>query len=159
MKILQSLFRSGNGKRKRKAEKMYGRYRKAFRGVPEMEAGRALELYAENRVVFVDVRDPDEQAVSMLPAALTGAQFLATAHEHGEKTVLCYCTIGYRSGLFVDRHGTGFPNLHNLCGGLLLWLHAGGRVFRDGSEIRQAHVYGPKWSLLPEGYQPVFRRT
>lgn len=123
-----------------------------------MEAGRALELYAEGRVVFVDVRDPDEQAVSMLPGALTGAQFLAAPHKYREKIVLCYCTIGYRSGLFVRKHGAGFPHLYNLCGGLLLWLHAGGTVEQNGSKTRHVHVYGPKWSLQPEGYKPVFKQ-
>jgi hypothetical protein len=32
----------------------------------------------------------------------------------------------------------------NLRGGLLAWLHAGGKVYKDGRLVRRVHVYGKK---------------
>lgn len=146
-----------NRKRQRKAEKMYQRYRRVFFPVAEIEPEEALELQSEGRVVFVDVRDPDEQAISMLPGALSQEEFLAVPLPVEDAIIVCYCTIGYRSGLFVREHGGERQNMRNLCGGLLLWLHAGGLMERDGKVIRQAHVYGSKWALQPIGYLPVFK--
>ncbi len=145
-----------NRKRRRKAEKMYGRYRRSFRGVPEIEATQAVLLLGRNRIVFVDVRDPVEQVVSMLPGALTEEEFLQTSRGFGEKIILCYCTIGYRSGLFVKKYGPKYSDMYNLSGGLLLWLHAGGIVENNGTETHQVHVYGRKWALQPDGYDAVF---
>ncbi len=145
-----------NRKRQRKAEKMYARYRRSFRGIQEMEAKEAVRLQDQNRVVFVDVRDPVEQAVSMLPGALTEAEYLKVPQRFRKKIVLCYCTIGYRSGLFVKKYGAKYPNLYNLSGGLILWLHAGGTMEKDGSGTLRVHVYGRKWALQPEGYLPVY---
>jgi len=145
-----------NRKRRRKAEKMYASYRRSFRGIREMEAKEALRLQDQNRVVFVDVRDPAEQVVSMLPGALTEAEYLKAPQRFRKKIVLCYCTIGYRSGLFVKKYGSRYPNLYNLSGGLILWLHAGGTMEKDGSGILRVHVYGRKWALQPEGYVPVY---
>ncbi len=145
-----------NRKRRRKAEKMYARYRWSFRGIQELEAKEAVRLQSQERVIFVDVRDPAEQAVSMLPGALTEAEYLKAPPRFRKKIVLCYCTIGYRSGLFVKKYGSKYPNLYNLSGGLILWLHAGGPMEKNGSETRQVHVYGKKWALQPEGYSPVY---
>ena len=145
-----------NRKRRRKAEKMYARYRWSFRGIQEIKAKEAVRLQSQNRVVFVDVRDPAERAVSMLPGALTEAEYLKAPQRFREKIVLCYCTIGYRSGLFVKKYGPKYPNLYNLSGGFILWLHAGGTMEKDGSGTLQVHVYGRKWALQPEGYFPVY---
>lgn len=146
-----------NRKRRRKAEQMYGRYRRAFQEIGEMRAETALLSHLRERIVSVDIRDREEQNVSMLPGAMTESEFLADPEKFNGCNVLCYCTIGYRSGLFVKQHGNRFPFLRNLYGGLLLWLHAGGSLEHGGEKTCRVHVYGPRWALQPVGYLPVFK--
>jgi len=146
-----------NRKRQQKADRMYGRYRKNFQEIKEITAEQALVLYTQGQVVFVDVRDSDEQEISMLPGAITGEEFLENPERFRKNSVICYCTIGYRSGLFTKHHGQAFPQLHNLSGGVLLWLHSGGTLEKDGKQSWRVHVYGSKWALQPVAYIPVFK--
>jgi sodium/bile acid cotransporter 7 len=44
----------------------------------------------------------------------------------------------------------------NLRGGLLAWVHAGGKVYDANGETRRIHVYGRKWNLAPNGYDAVW---
>ena len=43
----------------------------------------------------------------------------------------------------------------NMRGGILAWLHAGGKVYREGKPVNQVHVYGKKWDLAPPGIESV----
>jgi len=153
---LQTAENPLNLRRQRKAKKMYNRYRMNFPDIREIEAKLALRLQVNGEAILIDVRSLDEQKISMLPGAITEADFMENPLKFTEQTVICYCTIGYRSGLFVKQHGQRFPQLRNLSGGLLLWLHAGGILEKDGKKSSQVHVYGSKWALQPVGYLPVF---
>jgi len=143
-------------RKQKKIEKMYAGYRKKFRGIAEMTAQKALKIYDTEQIHFIDVRRPEEQAVSMLPGALTEEAFLASPSKDKGIILLCYCTVGYRSGLFVQKHQEQYPQLHNLCGGILLWLYAGGKIEANGRESNKVHVYGRKWALQPPGYQAIY---
>ncbi len=135
---------------------MYGRYRRAFPGIAEISAAAALELTAGGLVVFVDIRDPAEQAISMLPGAVTGEELLTDPDHFADHPLVAYCTVGYRSGKFVQRYSDRFPRLQNLEGGILAWLHAGGQVYHCNLPTRRVHVYGERWLLQPAGYEPVY---
>ena len=43
-----------------------------------------------------------------------------------------------------------------LRGGLLAWVHAGGKVYDKNGETRRIHVYGRKWNLGPRDYEGVW---
>jgi hypothetical protein len=45
---------------------------------------------------------------------------------------------------------------YNLRGGILAWSHAGQKFSRSEKEILDVHVYGEKWNLIPESYNPVW---
>ena len=102
------------------------------------------------------VRDSEEQAVSMIPGALTHGKFLEDPDVYKERTVIAYCTISYRSGKFASKLRKRGIHVINLRGGLLAWLHAGGPVHRDGIPVRKVHVYGKTWDLAPSIYETIY---
>jgi len=146
----------GNDQRRYRALcRMYEDLRRTFPGIDEIAPDQALELSGKEGVVFVDVRSREERAVSMVPGALDEKEFLENRSRCRGKTVIVYCTVGYRSGKFVLREGRGTPGLTNLRGGILAWLHAGGTVVQGGQATTKVHVYGEKWALQPCAYVPV----
>lgn len=58
-----------DAEKRHKIDEMYADYRKDFPGVAEIEPKLAMDLMGKPRSRFVDIREPEEQAVSMLPKA------------------------------------------------------------------------------------------
>ncbi|MCA9573435.1 MAG: tetratricopeptide repeat protein, partial [Myxococcales bacterium] len=81
----------------------------------------------------VDVREPAEQAVSMIPGAIPATTFEAHPEDYAGKEVVAYCTIGYRSGQWAKAWRAKGVDVRNLKGSLLLWTHAGGALVHDGA--------------------------
>ena len=141
---------------KEKIQDLYDQYREEFAPVNEMSARAAIDHYlAGDSIVFIDVREPEERAVSTLPDALSVEEYLAAHDSFQDHIILAYCTIGYRSGLFArSREGSG-QTIYNLPGGMLAWVQAGGPVFEGDKEVKRVHVYGAKWDLAPDDYDVV----
>ena len=108
-------------------------------------------LRGGKRVVLLDIRQPDEHAVSMLPGARRVPPAKVGELElepPGDATVVTYCTAGYRSGKAAveleKRLGRAVYNLH---GGIIAWFNGGGEV-RDpeGRPVDRIHPYGEEWS-------------
>ena len=135
---------------------MYANYRKNFAGVLEIEAAAAISLVGDPEVVFVDVRDPEEQAVSMIPGAVTSEVFLAAPERYQDQKIIAYCTISYRSGKLAAKLARQDITIVNLKGGLLAWVHAGGVLVRGYKPVKQLHVYGRKWDLAPHDIETVY---
>ncbi|GIL78880.1 hypothetical protein Vretifemale_8279 [Volvox reticuliferus] len=111
--------------------------------------------------VLVDVRTHTEQQVSMIPGPYTLTQ--REFEERGPEAfrgyrIACYCTAGYRSGLFADklrrRHGL---DAYNLRGSILAWTQAGYPLAdpRDGAPTNRVHVFSKDWAFQGKGYEPV----
>lgn len=135
--------------------KLYRGYKKDFPNVPDISAADARTLLEEGKVVFIDVREPEEQAVSLLPGAVTEEAFLKNPGIAQGKTAVAYCTIGYRSGVFSQKMAGRGIEVLNLSGGIVAWVLKGGKVYLDGRETNRIHVYGKEWNHLPEGYEVV----
>ena len=103
----------------------------------------------------MDVRTPAEMAVSTLPGAIDKRTFLQSPQRYHGKTVVAYCTIGYRSGLFAQEMAGLGIHTDNLKGGILAWALKGGQVFNQNGAIKRLHVYGPKWDLAPSDYETI----
>jgi sodium/bile acid cotransporter 7 len=145
-----------NAEKRAKIEALYRSYKRDFADVGEIEPAAAMQLLREGRALFIDVREEREQKVSMLPAAVTEKEFLKDPAKYASRTLIGYCTISYRSGKLAARlKKEGIPIL-NLRGGLLAWVHDGGRVYDSSGETRRIHVYGRKWNLAPAAYEPVW---
>jgi sodium/bile acid cotransporter 7 len=142
--------------KRRKVETMYEDYKKSFPDVSDISAEEALALSRQSKPMFVDVREPSEQAVSMLPGAITEKEFLKNPEAHKDRRVIGYCTISYRSGKLAQRLQKKGIQMVNLRGGILAWLHAGGKIYREGKPTNQVHVYGKRWNLAPSDYEAVW---
>jgi sodium/bile acid cotransporter 7 len=138
---------------------MYAGYKESFPEVTDITPKEAMELLARNKkVVLVDVRTPEEQRVSMLPGAITRDDLLSNLDAYRDHIIIGYCTISYRSGkLAQDLRQKGIT-MRNLKGGILAWVHEGGKVYSQGDETQKVHVYGPKWDLAPAPYHTVKNR-
>ncbi len=150
-------FTSMNDGEKRKSiEDLYRGYKRNFSGVEDITPEEAIRLHHEGRAVFIDIREKREQAVSMIPGAITEETFLKSPEDVKNKILIAYCTISYRSGKLAERLAPRGMRISNLQGGLLGWVHAGGPIADQSGETRRIHVYGPKWNLAPAGYEAVW---
>jgi sodium/bile acid cotransporter 7 len=137
-------------------ELMYDGYKKDFADVADIDVREAMQLAAEGRTVFVDVRKGKEQRVSMLPGAIGKREFLKNPEKFKDRTLIGYCTISYRSGKLAQKLKSRGITMLNLRGGILAWVHDGGKVYYAQGETRRIHVYGPKWNLGPKDYEAVW---
>ena len=136
--------------------RMYARYKSAFPEVKDISVKQAVELQEQGRVVFVDIREPAEMAVSMLPGAVSRQDFLSHRDRYQDKTAVGYCTISYRSGLFAREMAAQGIAVINLRGGLLAWILEGGAVYDEsGRPVKRVHVYDDRWDYAPDDYESV----
>jgi rhodanese-related sulfurtransferase len=136
--------------------------RRLFPGVPDISVADLLRAGSSagtgRRAQLVDVRDAHEQAVSMLPGAISRQAFERDREDYRGQLIVPYCTIGLRSGLYTRRLiDEGFA-ARNLAGSVLAWAHAGQPFETGGRPTRRVHVYAADWNLLPRGYEPVLDR-
>ncbi len=137
-------------------ESLYQTSKQHFPEVPEVVPEELQALRDNGRVLLVDVRRPDEQAVSMLPGAVTKKEFEQRSEEFEGVTVVTYCTLGHRSGLYAKRLQAKGWRVHNLKGSILAWTHAGGELVDAEGPTQRVHVCGPSWNLAADGYEPVW---
>ncbi|GAB7079040.1 rhodanese-like domain-containing protein [Megalodesulfovibrio paquesii] len=129
-----------------------------FAQVADIHAEEVLKLQQHGvRVLLVDTRAPAERAVSILPGAVTEAQFEADPELRRGAIVVAYCTIGYRSGMLAKKMAGQGVSVLNLYAGMLDWVHAGGTlVDAQGHPTNKLHVYGERWDLGPAGIEGVY---
>lgn len=142
--------------REKAVQELYENYKKNFPEVPEVTPEKAIKLLQSGRAVFVDVRPLVERRVSRLPGAISTGEYLDYPDRYLDKTVIAYDTVGCRSGLFAEKMRQKGLGMANLQGGLLGWLHAGGKIYDlEGRETRRLHIYGCLWNYAPAGYETV----
>ena len=145
-----------NEQRKARIDAVYARSKRLFREVPDLTVDDLDCLTETTSVVLVDVREEKEQDVSMIPGAVTARDFDRNRSQYAGRTVVAYCTVGHRSGLFIKKLlAQGWP-AYNLKGAILAWTHADRDLVNSDGPTRQVHVSGPKWSLEAEGYEPIW---
>lgn len=145
--------------------KLRTEYLKATAGIqgPTLKAEALLPLLEDTNLVLLDIRQPDEQAVSMIPKAMTTQDFAARFRKGipKGKRIVVYCTIGYRSGRYAMQLATQNIRAENLEGGLLAWSHVGGPLEvrnPDGlvTPTKRVHIYDKTWNFLHPDYQAVW---
>ena len=104
--------------------------------------------------LLVDVREPEEYAVSHLPGAIN-AQGDAIAElidqRGGGRDVVLYCSVGYRSSREAEKLvEKGYDRIFNLEGSIFEWANAGHPVVRDDSPTEQVHPFDDEWGQLLE---------
>lgn len=124
--------------------------------VPSIETDSLATLLADTtspHPLLLDVRSPEEYAVSHLPGArrvnptadsLPSLDSLAT-----EASIVVYCSVGYRSARFAHRlRHQGLTKVVNLRGSIFRWANEGRPVYRDGQEVTAVHPYNRTWGHL-----------
>lgn len=145
----------GDDEREAEVDDLYGRYAQEFPEVPSIGPDELAALQERGEVVLVDVRTEAERAVSMLPGAVPAESFDPDAA--AGRTVVAYCTIGYRSGLWAAEQRANGVDVLNLEGSVLAWTHSGrSLVGPDGEPTHEVHVYGRRWDLARTDYQAVW---
>ena len=110
-------------------------------------------LDAGEEIVLVDVRKPEEIAVSTLPDAISREEFEHRREELQDRTIVTFCTVGLRSAYAARELAEEGIEAINLSGSLLSWTHIGGElVDPEGVPTRRLHVYGRRWDLAADGY-------
>lgn len=141
--------------KKRIVYQMFSEYSKGFPSVKVLTPKKAMNIAGSGRLVVVDVRDNREIDVSIIPGAITQKTFLGQADKYKNKTIVAYCTIGYRSGIFAREMQKKGIDVFNLKGGILAWTLEGGKVYDSNGIATRIHVYGEKWKYAPKGYEAV----
>jgi rhodanese-related sulfurtransferase len=152
-----------------KAEKLESRirveYAKATKDIqlPIIKPTALLQILDDTNLVLIDIRQSNEQVVSMLPHALTTAQFAEKFRKGipAEKKIVVYCTIGYRSGKYGETLAKQGIKSLNLEGGLLAWSHIQGPLlFKNASgewvPTNRIHTYSKEWNLVHPDYVGVW---
>lgn len=131
---------------------------KSFGDVPEMTVEElSNDLDCGEDLVLVDVREPKEQEVSMIPGAITSKQFYDNQKNYKVKKIVAYCTIGARSGLFAKELRKDGYDAWNLAGSLLSWTYYNGKlVDKTGADTTKVHVYSKGWNYVNHGYTPTW---
>ncbi len=135
---------------------LYINYKKKyFPNVVDITPQEAMALANQGRVVFVDVRKPPEIKVSKLQGAVSRKDFITDPSKFEGKTIVGYCTISFRSGRLAKELSREGIAMLNLKGGILAWVHEGGKVHDRKGETHRLHVYSKRWDLAPEGYETI----
>jgi rhodanese-related sulfurtransferase len=138
-------------------ETLYQKYKENFQEAPDLSVAETTKRLENDNVILVDNREREEQEVSMIPDAITDEEFERNMQAYRDDVIIVYCTIGNRSGHYAKRLRSQGFEAYNLKGGILSWAHAGKEFVDDqGNKTHRAHVYGSKWSLLPDGYEAVW---
>lgn len=151
-----------NMERRAQAKALLAKYTASFADIPLASGQEVLRLQndrAGRPVFLVDVRDPAERSVSMIPGAVSAAEFEETCRSAPESVahsiVIPYCTIGFRSGMYCRRLLRGellkgvVPVEVRNGEGVVCWTHDVGD-FAGG--VRRLHCYGKEWDVAADGY-------
>jgi sodium/bile acid cotransporter 7 len=142
--------------KRQKVERLYEGYLAEFPDLLDLTPQQAMNVMADQKAVFIDIRKPMEQQVSMLPGAITEKDYFNNFKSFEDHVKIAYGTISLRSGKFAQKlQKDGIP-VYNLRGGILAWVHDGGKVYDQTGEIRRIHVYGGEWNLVPQRFEAVW---
>ncbi|PVD33052.1 hypothetical protein C0Q70_08500 [Pomacea canaliculata] len=123
----------------------------------------------ERKIILMDCRAPEEYNVSHLEGAHCvdwkngdPCQLLSSLPSDKPHTVVCYCSVGYRSSVMAQKlqqylatAESAFPvgsiSVYNLEGSLFKWANEGRpMVDSRGQATRMCHPFSATWGLLLE---------
>ncbi|MEP6342650.1 MAG: rhodanese-like domain-containing protein [Maricaulaceae bacterium] len=117
-------------------------------------------LLTDEDVLFLDVRESKEYAVSHIDGAIrvdpkiSGDEFTEIYGDAvSGKTVVLYCSVGRRSSKLgnrvrADLMAAGAKSVSNLEGGIFRWHNEGRPVTRETGATEKIHPFNRWWSRL-----------
>jgi len=162
-----------DARRQSEIDRLFAEFAPKFPKAPQMSAeqlskemSRNASSKQMNKLVVVDVRTKDEQDVSMITTALRKEEFEVRKGEFKDHKVVAYCTIGYRSGQYVEKLCGESFDAYNLKGSILAWTHAGGELVETVGAgaggiapaliTNRVHTFGKDWDLASTDCEAVF---
>lgn len=127
---------------------------------PAITADQIQELQAGNEsarpFVIIDARSDAETGVSVIPGAITKAEFERTQDKRAGELVIIYCTVGHRSGIYArELIKKGWDAL-NYEGSILDWCNKQLPVVTlTGQSTNKVHTYSARHRLA-DGYEAVY---
>ncbi|XP_041350547.1 uncharacterized protein LOC121369506 [Gigantopelta aegis] len=124
---------------------------------------------SDRDVALLDCRDPREYEVSYMPGSVRVewkredvdqlVESLPVMNREGpaKKTIVCYCSLGYRSSALANKiqnHLKKSDNpkkveVYNLAGSIFKWANEGRPLLNsEGQKTKLCHPYTPMWSRL-----------
>ena len=149
-------------RRKGEIERMFSEFAPKFPDAPQITCEELVRDMQDNskRLVVVDVRTKEEQDVSVIKNAIRKEDFEDLKSEFSNHKVVAYCTIGYRSGDYVQKLRAQNFDAYNLRGSILAWTHAGGELevgSRDGGgPTNRIHTFGKNWDLASTDFEAEY---
>ncbi len=129
--------------------KMNATVRRKFPRVPQLPTAALAAWLADQsrpQPQLLDVREPDEFAVSHLRGALRvrpdapASEVLARIDP--ARPVVVYCSVGYRSSQLAQRLiEAGGKDVRNLEGSIFAWANEGRPLENDGRPTKTVHPY------------------
>jgi rhodanese-related sulfurtransferase len=105
--------------------------------------------------VLVDVRSDAEVNVSIIPGAITKAEYERNPERYQNKTVIVYCTVGGRSGAYAKQLAGNGIKVKNYKGSILEWVNAELPLQTlDGQPTNRVHTYSNRYRV-PAKYEQV----
>ncbi len=118
----------------------------------------SIEDYNKDKDQYqlVDVRSSQEQNVSMIPGAITQAQYEKNPSNFSQKTILAYCTIGQRSSEYAVKLSQKGISAANLQESILGWTHRQLELIHNGAPSKKVHVWSEAWNFVADGYEGIY---
>ena len=125
------------------------------KSVAQLSAENYLELDRSD-ILLLDIREPEEYAVSRLPGALRvdpSASAESALTQFGDvtgKEVVVYCSVGRRSSIFAEREQTalmkmGAASVSNLEHGIFGWHNERRELIDANGKTDAVHPYNEIW--------------
>ena len=131
------------------------RITETYPDVPSVDTAGLSELMQDplRTVVLLDVREPDEYAVSHLQDAVRVTsidQVAALVHDApAGATIVAYCSVGYRSaGLVAELRERGVAGVYNLEGSIFRWANENRPLYRGEVPVGRVHPFDESWGTL-----------
>ena len=124
------------------------------KSVAQLSAEDYLELDRSD-ILLLDIREPEEYAVSRLPGAVrvdpnASAATLIHMGDVTGKKIIVYCSVGRRSSIFAEREQTalmkmGAASVSNLEHGIFGWHNERRELMDANGETDAVHPYNSIW--------------
>ena len=126
-----------------------------FEDVVHLKAKALATMDSENIVLF-DVRETAEYEISHLPNAIQVSpdisrdDFLKLFGDMiGQKTVVFYCSVGYRSSVLAEDTQNGIRTpVYNLEGGVFNWHNQRRQLVNQSGPTDYVHPFDQHWGRL-----------
>jgi predicted sulfurtransferase len=66
--------------------------------------------------------------------------------ESKERSIVVYCSVGYRSSELADKlQEKGFKEVYNLEGSIFKWANEGREIYQDDQLVNTVHPFNGRW--------------